>query len=571
MSLLVDQMGLSGNGLGLRSTDGSAATTRFQELALETIAVNEAAFKNAGIEVRSILSLNRSADSTSITPNDIITIYMSKGSFVSCISFYLSETTFTEFVPRTVKINDGNQIKEFTIPRFNSEVHDTRFVNWIKDRAKRLYPNSAEVSVLKSIVIYSFTKVDSVTVTRNVNKAINTLYNKIVIDMSGKSMDVNLNAINKTQNGALNLEVTLNSGTREDETGIPIADNVSTTLRVQSRTRKTEDLSLNVEDNSDLYIGKLSARAGVLFNGGISVGNNSNAYGIGETNKQPSFTNAFTPHITLEDIDLGDAPSMGKFLLMLANISAMANPAVIRNLYAPETIGVLNTYCNLEQAKVGLPYSPDECRKHFDAIFKKVMAPQPTISIIVRPGTWAYQYTSILLECAIEGNGVDGAKGINVLRKALAAFTGGQAGDINPANLVEPGYEEMMTGTFLGTDRSERPLSEIDLLWVMNYAPKSPELHKQWAHSSNTRDPDEGLCLKTEILDKVTKGNYELMDRRYLITLNPWLISALATAIRSTTIPRTSNLDQYSTMATTGWLTHMHNNNAQQRQQTGWL
>ena len=436
------------------------------------------------------------------------------------------------------------------VNRYASEVHDQIQINAIKSAVSVSFNTSkGNVTVLQtkivsdSMVDTEKDRMDLATV------ALKTVVTDLTVNRLGIMSDVSIASILADQTTlTINVGPLANGQTAVDESGVPIA--CSTVATISSSVlgaAKMNNQSLHSSDGATT-ISTCYLRATATYS--QTNGNPSNIYGGVSTN-----AHCFSPRIIIEDVEVSESPTMNQYMLVMALMAGLADSTIIKGMLVPESLGVLNLRANITSEKTPSAISPTEAIENYDALYAALFNDNINISVVVKPGTFAYNYASKWLACANTGkNSVDARNYMAAILTNLLGVEGTELETMFHRDpIINPVVEKIFTGTYVMGGET-RPLSEIDLIYLMNKAPGDIALHQQWALSESAQvSVEEGANIKLEIIKYLTGGNYNIIDQSYMITFTPSLIIKARELIVNSGIPVSIQLGSSNLTNNTQW------------------
>lgn len=548
---------MSGNGLNAHNGNAGDATT---ELVTRMRSVVEGTEFNQAIDVEVRALYNRSIDSSLGLPNDVILITVSEGDFRATIPIHLVTTAVCDIGERVITIN-GHAPLTTKIPKFPSEVHCPIFEDIIRrvTAVNNIDPNNCVVS--QSVVLQQAPEdMSDADVADIVGRAIMRTFTTLKVELAHDLNEFTIGEINSNHGSNLHVNVAFDrEAVRYDDMGIHSAAATTLTLTTSDGTTQGEGM---IRPSSTSEVGTVRIRGSVVASSAPVMHpkdpNNQPLFGGPTTGA--AYYHSFTPQIIVEEVGMGGHDSFSKYLLMLAHSALVVNNDMIPKMYSKSSLAGLNFRCNLLHSDTPEPLDIETCVEAYDQVFKAMFTETAMLSLVVRPGSWDYEYSQWFLKAA-EGD----KKAMDFINSKLNILLGNGDGSFANISLVQPMYEEYLVGIYTHMDAADpstpgvvRPLSEIDLMWLNTYMPGNEEVLHKWVTSQSTALPDEGLALKEQVLHEATNHTYNIMDRRFLLTFTPQALDLFADIRRRITLLKYDNFASYQQVEHSVWSGHIH-------------
>jgi hypothetical protein len=370
--------------------------------------------------------------------------------------------------------------------------------------------------------------------------AIRIAASTLLVTYTGAAKDVSLvSSIAATSNLSINFK-TLDT-LKFDEDQQPVSGTFQATVRVES-VNGDNTSSLN-RSQGTYTVGSVMVRPSIVH-----------AQGQGAFN--PAFMPQgavrppmFTPQLILDDMTINGDPSPANTMLLLAATNPLINPEVIRRMFDPKDIGYLNTRANITGD--GKPFAEKDVRASYPMVWNQFFTNSVVVSMSIRLGSLSALYGGMFLRDALNSVG----KGES--RAAIETLFDIDLSQLHN-NVRSPGIELHPVGTYRAENGSTRPLSDIDLLWLIRHAANRPQLIDQWAMSSDgSRDPTTSLAMKINVLKTVTNNTVKVTDRALMISFSPDYLRVLATALNTSRVGIQTNIHSITGIEHTRWAPYM--------------
>lgn len=565
-----------GNSLGVGVSRSASKVAKFVEIVKDnTKRLRETVLKGSKFELSYMLFENLETDTRSVTPCPVLAIILHTKEYTCTLCFLLSDSNVNELDQRKIHLKEAEGVIPIISNRFTSEVHDKFMEANLSPRISRSVTHSkARVFFAQSIVIYHTMEITEEFVREQHGRAVNRLSSFLGHRIVGDKADLTVGDISKHKGSSLNLNITMGEEYPVDSAGIPLANSVKLEVTVSKKRNSDRDNRRNSRSfetlnrpRNEVFIGSVNARASVIYTGGTP----RDGYRSRRSSNPPELHHAFSPQLILENFDMGTESSFGKFMLMLINFTVLHDGALVRKMFANSPIGALNLACNLNDEEHPVAIDSDEIKDNFEEYYEKFFTATPLLSLVVRPGTWEYEYTKLFADAS----GGDREAG-SALRELISTFCGKAPESININDLVGSTMEEYPVGTHtLNNNKNSQGLelrsaSEFDVLWLMHHHPGDAPMHKAWVDSQNTRDIDEGYARKISVIQTATKRRFDMLDHRFMVTFTPNLIDLLKETYNSIGIRKDDNLSSFDSYDSGNWGRHMHASFSSRGRRGGW-
>lgn len=554
---------IGGNGLNGHSSHNSDQTNELVERMRKE--VNTAGY-NQPITVDITALYNRKIDPNLGLPNDVILVSVIDGDYKSIIPLHLNATAVADIGVRTVTISGHGQTPmTTTIPKFPSEVHCDAFEKIIREATKHDGIDMGCVAISQSVVLYqdlaNFSNGDVSTI---VGRAIMRSFTSLKVDLTKDFAEVSVKEINAIQHANLQVNVTFEEAGKFDEMGVASAAGVTMALTTndgnQNVNGKPNDGLIRPSSTSE--IGRTRIRSSVVASNGAVMHKKNpsdNAFDPGNS-VGASYLHSFTPQVIIEEVGMGDHDSFGKYILMLAHSALVMNGDMIPKMYSKPMLAGLNYRCNLRNSDTPEALPQEYCIESYGEVFKAMFTDTAILSMIVRPGSWDYEYSKWFL-LAAQGD----QKAMAFINRKINEMMGTDDTTFDTNSLVQPMFEEYPVGIYTQMLANQpessgevRPLSEIDLSWLNTFLPGNEDVVNKWVISQSTALPDEGLALKEHVLSEATNHTYRIMDRRFLLTFTPRALDLFSHIRNSITLVKYDNFSNYQQVQSSLWSGHIH-------------
>ena len=502
--------------------------------------------KDVGVKVFKLPSNEQSADSRLAYPTILLCVTIRNSTVMT--PFFIVPGRIGEFDPITIQYGQ----ETMTVPRHPSEALDDRAIQDFKDLVK----NSASgISDSVDIITQSVKCVHDVNpfmVDEELTR-LNAARSLLQIPISLSATDIVINRLNgrdvslttsvKNVGKILNISYKNIDTPRVDEDGIPIGGGLIANVRVDSAK---DDVTNSLNRRQGSYaVGSVVVRASVVH----SV---TSTY-MSTLPNQPK-PPMFTPQLILEDIHVQGDPSPANITLMLAATNPLLNADVIRRMYDVKDISYLNTRANISGD--GRPFTEKDTRANYQQLWQQFFTNSIIVSICMRLGSLSSLFGSQFTRNAIRPDGVGEVKA------SMQALFNTAFPELNE-KVCMPGIELVPVGTYRTEAGQTRPLSDIDLLWLIRFCHARPQLIDQWAMSADgSRDPLTSFAMKLAVLRVVTNGSMQVIDRGVVATFTPDYLRALSRGLQQTSVPINTNLTTLIGIEQNRWAPYMTANNA---------
>lgn len=490
-------------------------------------------------------------------PADVIMLTITKGNFTASIPMHIAATRTSDIDTRKINTLDRKTGQTLTteVPRFISEVHQPDFIRICKDYQLNTY-GTKDVTILQSVVLHNREMSDSEAV-RITNFAMSRVFNHIVIYMAGDENSLTLASIHSDRDSRIDTNITINPVDSEDDMGVPRA--ASACMRVvYQEARGNGGSGSMIQSRSSTNVGSVHVRGSFVASNNPTPGRDPNTGMPDQTGL--IWNNAYTPQVIIDDIEMGAQASFAKFLFLMAEASRFMDRDIIPKMYSESSIGYLNYRCNLGGVEVPEAIDMKSHKDKFLEIYNSMVTPNALLSMIVRPGSWNYEYTQWFHRAAL---GDEQAK--TFIARQVCSLLGENHTAGLYSDLVIPNVEEHVVGSYSYSDASGSTagletcsLSEIDELWLNINMSGNSDLVNDWRESQATRDSEVGLALKFRLIGEVTQHTDVVMDRRYLITFAPTFFSLCARIVDSLASKDINNFGGFSGPVQNMWSSHIH-------------
>jgi hypothetical protein len=327
----------------------------------------------------------------------------------------------------------------------------------------------------------------------------------------------------------------------EDEQPVGGTGMMQATVRVE-KTQGDNSNSINRSQGS-YTVGKISVRASIVHASGQIVMNP--ALLPPNTVRPPMFT----PQLILDDMSINGDPSPANMVLMLAATNPLINPEIIRRMFDPKDIGYLNTRANLTGD--GKPFSEKDVRASYPQVWQQFFTNSAVVSMYMRLGSLSALFGGMFLRNALN------SKGKGETKAAIEDLFGISLEGLHN-NVRYPNIELHAVGTYKADNSQIRPLSDIDLAWLIRHASNRPQLIDQWAMSSDgSQAPLVSLAMKLNVLRTVTNGSMKVTDRALMFTFTADYLHALNLALNNAQVTINTNLAALTGMEQQRWAPYM--------------
>lgn len=453
-----------------------------------------------------------------------------------------------------LKVVHGQE--EIFLPRHPSEAYDSRAIADFTAVVSKDYNIPAEkihFQEVKCILKVSpFLSGNPEEVMKEASKLLNPAIRiaaaSLLVTHTGASKDVSLAKGVNPANSHLAITYRQLDALQYDEDDQPVGSNgsIQATVRVE-RTQGDNSTSVNRLPGS-YTVGKVQVRASVVHASGQIVMNP--ALLPPNTPRPPMFT----PQLILDDMSINGDPSPANMVLMLASVNPLINPEIIRRMFDPKDIGYLNTRANITGD--GKPFSEKDVRANYPQVWQQFFTNSVIVSMSMRLGSLSSLFGGMFLRNSLN------SKHKGETKAAIENLFGISLEGLHN-NVRYPNIELHAVGTYKADNNQIRPLSDIDLLWLIRNAGNRPQLIDQWAMSSDgSQAPLVSLAMKMNVLRTVTNGSMKVTDRALMFTFTSDYLHALNLALNNAQVTINTNLSTLTGMEQQRWAPYMTANNS---------
>lgn len=500
---------------------------------------------------------NRGINGSLGLPADVILFTMSKGAFSACIPLHVAATRTTDIETRRINSVDRKTGQTLTteVPRFISEVHQGDFVKLCK-KVQLEQHGLKKVTILQSAVLHHTEMSDREAISIT-SKAMSRVFNHVVLFMSDEVTPLSLASIHSEKDSRIDTNIAMAPENSVDDMGVPRADTACMTITYQKTSGGNGSGSM-IQSRSNTTVGTVHVR-------GSFVASNNPTPGIDPNTKMPDTTGtiwngAYIPQVIVDDVDMGVQGSFSRFLLLMASSSRFMDRDIIPKMYSEASVGFLNYRCNIGGEEVPKAIDIEAYPGCYLDFYNKMVTSTAMLSLIIRPGSWNYEYTQWFHRAALG----DETAIVHIARQ-VCEMTGETYQKGMYEDLVVPNVEEHVVGSYSFSDSSGTTagmstcsLSEIDELWLNIHMSGNSDMVNIWRESQATHEVDVGLALKFRLIGDVTQHTEVIIDRRYLVTFAPAFFRLCTLINDSLASKDVNNFSRFNGPVSDTWSSHMH-------------
>ena len=459
---------------------------------------------------------------------DTVLISYTRNGASVVLGLMLEDSTNDTFTPKTIQYGDVT----YSLPNYSSDTHDNKFIELTESVINKATGVAKDnIHVLNSVIIRERNLTPEVipTFIKNLFARFNPyMLNELMINKLNEIRNQPLHGINPGKE-VVDTKVNIRDGGSPiyDEDGSMVSSSIGvsvTSVPIKGADFRSSLNSIKASSNiADVELWVSPVYNPIPLNPGYQPVSNS-------------LYNCLSPLITMTDVRIGDQSTTSKYMLIFAIVTKLLDLNLVKRGISPRSLAALNTLVNVDGADVPAPLDPADAEARFDQIFGAMFNANIFLALSSTPGTFQYIFMNKLIASGSKQSGF--AELISACRDLFPNF--------DPSNrvrsIVSPNVDYSYSGTYRTDNGDVRPLSRVDLAYVMAKAPGQTGLHAEWVRSSAANiNPAVRAAMKLKIYDAILPS-YEVIDRNVTITFDTTFIQELRLAIDSSGIGIRSNL-----------------------------